>query len=189
MSQEITEYLIARQPPEAQAIIRLLLKKLAELEARLGKSPRNSSLPPSTQHPHAKPMGNISQVHEPGSKRNRRFAAARQVQRQQTVNRDVPRVVQTPFMVVDVRRRERHRADEQHGGARIASGGHLPQTELWHSKRSGKSFRRTDVDGVRDLSSAKPIRIRLSDQSSHRPLLQATTPHAIAQPVNGCNAT
>ncbi len=55
MSQEITEDLIARQSPEAQAIIRLLLKKLAELEARLGKSPRNSSLPPSTQHPHAKP--------------------------------------------------------------------------------------------------------------------------------------
>ncbi len=55
MSQEITEDLIARQPPEAQAIIRLLLKKLAELEARLGKSPRNSSQPPSTLHPHAKP--------------------------------------------------------------------------------------------------------------------------------------
>ncbi len=55
MSLEITEGLIARQPAEAQAIIRLLLARLAELEARLGKSPRNSSLPPSTQHPHAKP--------------------------------------------------------------------------------------------------------------------------------------
>ena len=55
MSREITEDLIARQPPEAQAIIRLLLDRLAELEARLGKSPQNSSLPPSTQHPHAKP--------------------------------------------------------------------------------------------------------------------------------------
>jgi len=55
MTLEITEDLIARQPPEAQAIIRLLLKRLAELEARLGKSPQNSSLPPSTLHPHAKP--------------------------------------------------------------------------------------------------------------------------------------
>lgn len=51
----VTEEMIARQPPEAQAIICLLLAKLAELEARLNKSPRNSSLPPSTEHPHAKP--------------------------------------------------------------------------------------------------------------------------------------
>jgi transposase len=57
MSQEalVTEDLIARQPPEAQAIIRLLLAKIAELEARLNKTPRNSSLPPSTEHPHTKP--------------------------------------------------------------------------------------------------------------------------------------
>lgn len=49
------EDLIARQPPEAQAIIRMLLAKISELEARLNKSPRNSSLPPSSEHPHAKP--------------------------------------------------------------------------------------------------------------------------------------
>jgi transposase len=55
MSLEITEDLIARQPPEAQAIIRILLAKIAELEARLKQTPRNSSRPPSTQHPHAKP--------------------------------------------------------------------------------------------------------------------------------------
>lgn len=64
MSQEplVTEDLIARQPPEAQAIIRLLLARIevldarvSELEARLNKTPRNSSLPPSTEHPHAKP--------------------------------------------------------------------------------------------------------------------------------------
>ena len=60
MSREplISEELIARQPPEAQAIIRILLAKIAELEgeiAALKKSPRNSSLPPSTEHPHAKP--------------------------------------------------------------------------------------------------------------------------------------
>ena len=35
MSLEITEEIIARQPPEAQAIIRLLLAKIAELEARI----------------------------------------------------------------------------------------------------------------------------------------------------------
>jgi transposase len=51
----VTEELIARQSPEAQAIIRLLLSKIAELEARLNKTPRNSSLPPSSEHPHARP--------------------------------------------------------------------------------------------------------------------------------------
>lgn len=57
MSQEslVAEELIARQSPEAQAIIRLLLAKIAELEARLNQTPRNSSQPPSTEHPHAKP--------------------------------------------------------------------------------------------------------------------------------------
>jgi transposase len=51
----VSEELIARQSPEAQAIIRILLAKIAELEARLNQSPRNSSRPPSSQHPHAKP--------------------------------------------------------------------------------------------------------------------------------------
>jgi transposase len=62
MSLEITEEIIARQPPEAQAIIRLLLAKNAELESRIEqlecgqKTPQNSSLPPSMQHPHARPQ-------------------------------------------------------------------------------------------------------------------------------------
>lgn len=61
----VTEDRIAGQPAEAQAIIRLLParieeqdRRIAELEARLAvgkKTPRNSSLPPSTEHPHAKP--------------------------------------------------------------------------------------------------------------------------------------
>src|SRR5450432_1825728 len=55
MSLDVTEELIARQSPEAQAVIRLLLSKIAELEARVNRSPQNSSLPPSNQHPHAKP--------------------------------------------------------------------------------------------------------------------------------------
>jgi transposase len=67
MSQEplVTEEMIARQPPEAQFIIRLLLARIAEQDQRLAaleaevaalkKTPRNSSLPPSTEHPHAKP--------------------------------------------------------------------------------------------------------------------------------------
>ena len=67
MSLEITEDLIARQSPEAQVIIRLLLVQVAELKAEvaalraelatLKKTPQNSSLPPSTQHPHARPAG------------------------------------------------------------------------------------------------------------------------------------
>ena len=63
MTFQITEELIARQPPEAQAIIRALLAHIGELqarvdklEARLGKTPQNSSLPPSLQHPHARPQ-------------------------------------------------------------------------------------------------------------------------------------
>jgi len=55
MSLEITEELIARQSPEAQAIIRALLAKIQQLQDQLNQSPRNSSLPPSTEHPHAKP--------------------------------------------------------------------------------------------------------------------------------------
>ena len=58
------EEIIARQSPEARAIIRALLAYIAKLEARIdelerqvkGKTPQNSSLPPSTQHPHARPQ-------------------------------------------------------------------------------------------------------------------------------------
>ena len=71
MTLGITEEMIARQPPEAQAIIRLLLAKFVALEAEnaalkarieelerqvRGATPQNSSLPPSAQHPHAKPL-------------------------------------------------------------------------------------------------------------------------------------
>jgi transposase len=64
MSLEITEEILARQSPEAQAIIRALLAEIVELRARIeelerqgkGKTPQNSSLPPSTQHPHARPQ-------------------------------------------------------------------------------------------------------------------------------------
>jgi transposase len=66
MSLEITEELIGRQAPEAQAIIRILLGKIAELEARFGKTPQNSSLPPSSQHPHARPAAK-----KPKSKKKR----------------------------------------------------------------------------------------------------------------------
>jgi transposase len=63
MESIVTEEVIARQPPEAQAIIRALLAEIAALRAELeevrrhskGKTPQNSSLPPSTQHPHARP--------------------------------------------------------------------------------------------------------------------------------------
>src|SRR3990172_8456460 len=65
MALEITEELIARQPAEAQAIIRALLAQIADLRNELealqaalagrNKTPQNSSLPPSMQHPHARP--------------------------------------------------------------------------------------------------------------------------------------
>ena len=77
MSLDLTEEMIARQPPEAQAIIRFLLAKIAELEARLNKSPQNSSLPPSTLHPHAKPPAAKSKSKkkrggQPGHKKHER---------------------------------------------------------------------------------------------------------------------
>jgi transposase len=73
MDVPITEEMIARQPPEAQAIIRSLLEiiqrqqatidalttRVQVLEAALdqkGKTPWNSSVPPSTEHPHAKSL-------------------------------------------------------------------------------------------------------------------------------------
>jgi transposase len=63
MSFEITEEVIARQAPEAQVIIRALLARIEKLQAELddlrrqvkAKTSENSSLPPSTLHPHAKP--------------------------------------------------------------------------------------------------------------------------------------
>jgi hypothetical protein len=55
MSLEITEERIARQTPEAQAIIRALLAKIQQWQEQLNQSPRNSSSPPSAEHPHAKP--------------------------------------------------------------------------------------------------------------------------------------
>ena len=42
MSLEITEELIARQTPEAQAIIRALLAQIRQLQDQLDQSPRNS---------------------------------------------------------------------------------------------------------------------------------------------------
>ena len=63
MSLQVTKEIIARQSPEAQGIIRALLAEIAELRAELeelrrqlkGNTPQNSSLPPSTQHPHPRP--------------------------------------------------------------------------------------------------------------------------------------
>ena len=85
MTMEITEEVIARQPPEAQAIIRLLLAEIARLESRIeelqrqvkGKTPQNSSLPPSTQHPHARPISTKPKSHrkrggQPGHAKHQR---------------------------------------------------------------------------------------------------------------------
>ncbi|HEU5117781.1 MAG TPA: DUF6444 domain-containing protein [Isosphaeraceae bacterium] len=60
MSFDLTPQQLANFGPEAEMIIRALLveiqrlnDRLVELEAR--KTPQNSSMPPSTQHPHARP--------------------------------------------------------------------------------------------------------------------------------------
>jgi transposase len=56
MSSMITEEWLAAQTPEVQAVIRYLLAEIDRLNGQISKlTPQNSSLPPSTQHPHAKP--------------------------------------------------------------------------------------------------------------------------------------
>jgi transposase len=54
----ITPEQLAALPPDFQALVRAVIdhyeRRIAELEARMGKSPQNSSLPPSSEHPHAK---------------------------------------------------------------------------------------------------------------------------------------
>jgi transposase len=59
----ITSEQIAALPREFQALLRSVIdhyeRRIAALEAELAalkKTPRNSSLPPSTEHPHAKPL-------------------------------------------------------------------------------------------------------------------------------------
>ncbi|QVL32470.1 IS66 family transposase [Telmatocola sphagniphila] len=52
--ESVSEEWLVRQTPEVQAVLRILLNRIAELEAKLGKDSSNSSKPPSTQHPHAK---------------------------------------------------------------------------------------------------------------------------------------
>ena len=56
----------AEMTPAVRAFVRGLLTRMAELESRLGKTPQNSSLPPSVQHPHAKPA-----TRRPKSKKKR----------------------------------------------------------------------------------------------------------------------
>jgi transposase len=70
----------AELTPAARAFIELLLARIAELEARLGQTPQNSSLPPSSVHPHAKPQPRRSakqkskkrQGGQPGHKKHER---------------------------------------------------------------------------------------------------------------------
>src|SRR5471032_2447725 len=64
---------LAATPPAVIAFLRwqaeqivLLTKRVAELEAKLNKSPANSSKPPSSTHPHDKPPPT-----KPKSKRKR----------------------------------------------------------------------------------------------------------------------
>lgn len=65
-SPPLTPEQLSSLPPEFRALLQAVIEhyerelaalkaRLAELEQQAGKTPRNSSLPPSTQHPHAKP--------------------------------------------------------------------------------------------------------------------------------------
>ena len=50
----VTADVLERLPSEAVEIIQVLLARIEELERRLGMNSQNSSLPPSSEHPHAK---------------------------------------------------------------------------------------------------------------------------------------
>lgn len=49
---EIPPELADEMTSAVRAFVESLLGRIAELEARLGMTPQNSSLPPSSQHPH-----------------------------------------------------------------------------------------------------------------------------------------
>src|SRR5208283_1574924 len=51
----ITPELEAEMSPAVRAFVESLLERIRNLEARVGLNSQNSSLPPSTQHPHARP--------------------------------------------------------------------------------------------------------------------------------------
>jgi transposase len=84
MSPPITPEQLAALPPEFQAILQAVIehygRRIAELEAeiqRLKKTPRNSSLPPSSEHPHAKspaagPKSKRRRGGQPGHKKHER---------------------------------------------------------------------------------------------------------------------
>jgi transposase len=61
----VPEELAAEMTPAVRAFIDALLARIDELEARLNKTPQNSSLPPGTQHPHAKPASNRPKSNKP----------------------------------------------------------------------------------------------------------------------------
>ena len=74
MSPPITAEQLASLPPELRALIGGLIeyyeRQIAELKAELAKAKKtlqNSSLPPSSQHPHAKPL----RKPKPGKKKKR----------------------------------------------------------------------------------------------------------------------
>ena len=46
----------AEMTPAVRVFVESLLGRIRKLEARVGANPQNSSLPPSTQHPHARPQ-------------------------------------------------------------------------------------------------------------------------------------
>jgi len=52
---KIPAELDAEMTPAVRAFVESLLARIEQLEARLEMTPANSSLPPSSRHPHAKP--------------------------------------------------------------------------------------------------------------------------------------
>ncbi len=77
---KIPAELDAEMTPAVRAFVESLLARIEQLEARLGMTPDNSSLPPSSRHPHAKPgrkakgpaKGKRKRGGQPGHKKHER---------------------------------------------------------------------------------------------------------------------
>ena len=206
MSSFVPEELIARQSPEAQAIIRLLLAEIQELKSQLldvqsqllKLTPQNSSLPPSSQHPHAKPIPPKSKSPrkrggQPGHPRHQRVLipsaeCAEVIPLRPHVcsgcgerlrgSDPQPRrhlVWELPVITPVVTEYQQHR------GTRPTSRRDLSQTVFWHSKRKRQPLPRTHPHRLRNLSPPKPLDLRLSRH--RRPSSLQTTAKPVTAPM------
>ncbi len=125
---EIPPELLAEMTPAVRAFVESWMLQMAEMQARMQAeiddlkaqvkklTPKNSSVPPSTQHPQAShvphlaslsvrlnQVDHLSSPDEARSHNSESLAAARHVQRQHASEGNVQRTVHAPRLALDVR--------------------------------------------------------------------------------------